>query len=293
MVQITADRVLETSTTTGTGAFTLAGAIAGHQRFSDVCSTSDTVYYSIWAVDGNGNPSGDWETGLGTYSAANTLTRTTPAASSNAGSAINFGAGTKHVALSVTAGQIDGFGGGGGLGTVLAVYTLSAASSQDVEDFAGGGYDVVEIHYDLLPSDNASQLQARFKLNTAYKTTGSYGFITREAAWGGTVNGVNSGGSATQLGITDSGATWGLSNTADEHIIGKMTLRRPDETSGIKYARWEHERHIAGGAFIEGKGGGTWSGTDKAAALEGVRFMVSAGTLTGAIKVVGYTFTAP
>lgn len=111
MALVIADRVLETSTTTGTGAFALVAAITGYQRFSAVCSVSDTVYYVIFAVDANGNPSGEWETGLGTYSSANTLTRTTVHASTNAGAAVNFGAGTKYVALSVTAEQAAGFGG--------------------------------------------------------------------------------------------------------------------------------------------------------------------------------------
>jgi hypothetical protein len=101
-----ADRVLETSTTTGTGALTLAAAVTGFRRFSAVCSVADTCYYTIVAVDSNGNPSGDWECGLGTYSSANTLTRTTPAASSNAGAAVNFAAGTKYVMLDATAGYL-------------------------------------------------------------------------------------------------------------------------------------------------------------------------------------------
>ena len=99
MTFITADRVLETSTTTGTGAITLAGAVTGFRAFSAVCATSDTVPYYIEAVDGSGVPTGDWETGLGTYSAANTLTRTTVYASSNSGSAVSFAAGTKRVGL--------------------------------------------------------------------------------------------------------------------------------------------------------------------------------------------------
>lgn len=103
MALIVADRVLETTTTTGTGALSLAGAVTGFRRFSAVMSTSDTCYYTVFSTDANGNPSGDWECGLGTYSASNTLTRTTPQASSNSGNAVNFGAGTKHVFLSATA----------------------------------------------------------------------------------------------------------------------------------------------------------------------------------------------
>lgn len=103
MALVTPDRVLETSTTTGTGALALAAAVTGYRRFSSVCSVNDTVYATIVAVDTNGNPSGDWECGLYTYSSANTLTRTTVQASSNAGAAVNFGAGTKHVFASATA----------------------------------------------------------------------------------------------------------------------------------------------------------------------------------------------
>jgi len=106
MAHITEDRVLETSTTTGTGALTLAGAVTGFRAFGSVMtSPSDTCWYAIWAVDSNGNATGDFESGLGTYSGANTLTRTTVLESSNAGAAVSFAAGTKYVAMSLLAGR--------------------------------------------------------------------------------------------------------------------------------------------------------------------------------------------
>ncbi|MHC1697787.1 MAG: hypothetical protein AB9919_06965 [Geobacteraceae bacterium] len=92
------DRVKETATTTGTGAFTLAGAVTGFRTFASVLSTNDTCYYCIALQGGS-----EWEVGLGTYSAANTLTRTTVLSSSNAGSAVNFSVGTKDVFLTVAA----------------------------------------------------------------------------------------------------------------------------------------------------------------------------------------------
>lgn len=144
MAHIVADRVMETSTTTGTGAFTLAGAYTGYQRFSAVCSTSDTVYYCIEAIDANGNPSGDWESGLGTYSSANTLTRTTPSASSNAGAAVNFAAGTKRVTLAPTASRISSFvvqGAVTGSGLTQATSRLlgrTTASSGAIEEISVG-----------------------------------------------------------------------------------------------------------------------------------------------------------
>lgn len=88
---------METTTTTGTGALTLAGAVTGFRAFSAAMSVADTCRYGIEAVDGSGNPTGDWETGFGTYSGANTLTRTTVARSSNSDAAVSFAAGTKRV----------------------------------------------------------------------------------------------------------------------------------------------------------------------------------------------------
>ncbi len=103
----TSDRIKETSTTTGTGALTLAGAVTGFRAFSAVCtSPSDTCYYALQAVDGNGAPTGDWETGLGTYSASNTLTRTTVISSSNSNSVVSLSSGTKQVWIDLIASRI-------------------------------------------------------------------------------------------------------------------------------------------------------------------------------------------
>lgn len=106
MALVISDRVKERTTSTGTGALALSGAATGYRAFSAVCSTNDTCYYAIEAVDSNGLATGDWETGLGTYSAANTLTRTTVNASSNAGSAVSFLGGNKNVWIDVTATHI-------------------------------------------------------------------------------------------------------------------------------------------------------------------------------------------
>ena len=113
MAHISEDRVLETSTTTGSGAFTLAGAVTGYRTFAATMAVSDTCWYAIWGVDANGSPTGEWEGGLGTYSSASTLTRTTVLESSNAGSVVTFSAGTKYVAITLLAaktGQVDNVG---------------------------------------------------------------------------------------------------------------------------------------------------------------------------------------
>lgn len=106
MAFVIADRIKETSTSTGTGTFSLAGAMTGFRAFSAKCSVGDTLYYAIQAVDGFGVPTAEWECGLGTYSASNTLTRTTVTASSNSDAAVSFSAGTKQVYITMPAVQV-------------------------------------------------------------------------------------------------------------------------------------------------------------------------------------------
>jgi hypothetical protein len=72
-------------------------------------STNDTCKYTIVALDGNGNPSGDWEVGIGTYSGTNTLTRTTVEASSNSGSAVSLAAGNKQVFMDASAALLNSY----------------------------------------------------------------------------------------------------------------------------------------------------------------------------------------
>ena len=98
MALVLADRVKETSTTTGTGNFTLAGASTGFQSFNSAIGTGNTTYYVIE------NPTvGEWEVGLGTFTSPSTLARTTVYASSNAGSLVTFSAGTKNVFVDLSA----------------------------------------------------------------------------------------------------------------------------------------------------------------------------------------------
>lgn len=99
MALVLKDRVKETTTTTGTGAIALGGAVDNFQAFSAVLSDTDTTYYAVIDVTNS-----DFEVGLGTYaSGGNTLARTTVLESSNGGSAVNFSAGTKNVFIAYPA----------------------------------------------------------------------------------------------------------------------------------------------------------------------------------------------
>ena len=100
MAFVVADRVKETTTTTGTGTVTLAGAASGFQSFAAI-GNANTTYYTI--ADQTGT---NWEVGIGTYtSVGTTLSRDTVLSSSNSGSLVSFGAGTKDVWCDYPAGR--------------------------------------------------------------------------------------------------------------------------------------------------------------------------------------------
>jgi len=92
MALVLADRVLETTTTTGSGTITLLGATEGYQSFA-VVGDGNTTYYTIAGQSGS-----EWEVGIGTYTASGTtLSRDTVLSSSNSNDKVTFSAGTKDV----------------------------------------------------------------------------------------------------------------------------------------------------------------------------------------------------
>jgi hypothetical protein len=116
MALVTADRVRETSTTTGIGNFALSGAVAGRQAFSSVMVNNDTCYYTI---DGGA----EWEVGLCTWTSGSILIRSASqvyASSAGVGVLVTFSSGTKSVFLVSPAAQIK------------------AAESISNKDFSGG-----------------------------------------------------------------------------------------------------------------------------------------------------------
>ena len=145
MALIQADRVKETSSTTGTGNFTLAGATTGFRRFNDSVGSANTCYYVI-------TDNTDYEIGLGTLSNSATLARTTVITSSNSNSAVDWGAGTKDVFTTYpgTKAVIQDANGEVSLGSALGVFgavsvggTLAVTGDTDVANLsASGTFDV-------------------------------------------------------------------------------------------------------------------------------------------------------
>jgi len=115
MALVLQDRVKETSTTSSTGTFTLAGASTGFQSFAAV-GNGNTTYYAIVAQTIT-----EWEVGIGTYTlSGTTLSRDTVLSSSNANALVNFSAGTKDVFVTYPAEKsvnLDAAGNATALGT--------------------------------------------------------------------------------------------------------------------------------------------------------------------------------
>ena len=94
MALVIANRVKETTTTTGTGTVTLLGAATGFQSFAAI-GNANTTYYTIASQTGN-----EWEVGIGTYSTSGTTLARTTVLSNSSGtqpSALSFSAGIKDV----------------------------------------------------------------------------------------------------------------------------------------------------------------------------------------------------
>lgn len=120
MALVYADRVWETSTTTGLGTLNLAGAVGYHRTFVAGVGTGNTCKYAIVNQSAN-----EWEIGTGTVTDAvpDTLSRTTIHASTNGGAAVNFSAGTKDVFLALPGTVLDAL-------TPFAVYNTNGLLTQ-------------------------------------------------------------------------------------------------------------------------------------------------------------------
>jgi hypothetical protein len=171
MALVVADRVQETTSTTGTSSYALLGAATGYQSFGAVLANGDTTYYAI-------TNDTDWEVGVGTYSTTGpTLSRTTILASSSGGSAVNWGVGVKNIFISYAASKASFFDVSGDLpvpdkivhaGDTNTAVRFPAADTVSIET---GGTERLKVENTaitaavpiVLPADPTSALQAATK----------------------------------------------------------------------------------------------------------------------------------
>jgi len=129
MATVLKDRVKVSATTTGTGTFTLGSAAVGFQSFA-VIGNANQTYYTIAMQPGA--PTGEFEVGIGTVTdtaGTFTLSRDTVLESSNAGSAVDFPAGTKDVFVTYPAERAVYLNAAGTAVTALDVATLGTTTA--------------------------------------------------------------------------------------------------------------------------------------------------------------------
>jgi hypothetical protein len=155
------DRVLETSTTNGTGAFTLAGAASGFQSFSTGVGANNTTYYTIVNTAAS-----EWEVGFGTLDATGLiLARTTVYSSSNSNNLVTFTSGTKNVFVTYPASKSVNLDTTGVLALTSSVNSpltinnggTGTAFSNSAASFFGSVNNYLQInHQNLNAGNNAS-----------------------------------------------------------------------------------------------------------------------------------------
>jgi len=208
MALVLKDRVQETTTTTGTGTITLAGAVSGFQSFSAV-GNANTCYYAIVGET-------EWEVGFGTYtSSGTTLSRSTILESSNGGTAVNFSAGTKNVFVTYPAEKgiyLDDSGNAIGLGTPATVTLTNATGLPISTGVSGLGSNIAT----FLATPSSANLASAITDETG---SGSLVFATLPT-FGGT-------------GVKFTGSTSGTTTVLATAIAGTTTLTLPSATDTL------------------------------------------------------------
>ena len=206
MALVLKDRVKETTTTTGTGTITLAGAVTGFQSFS-VIGNANTTYYTIAGQSGS-----EWEVGIGTYTlSVTTLSRDTILASSNGGTAVTFSAGTKDVFVTYPSSRSVYADGTTLTATNSSVLPVTSGGT-GVTTSTGSGSNVLSTSPSLVTPILGTPTSGNFSTGTFtwptfnQNTTGSAGSVANSLTAGTGLSGTAYNGSAAQ--------TWNLANTA-------------------------------------------------------------------------------
>ena len=237
MALVIKDRVKESSNTTGTGTYTLAGAEAGHQTFSAI-GDGNTTYYA--ATDGT-----YWEVGIGTYTASGTtLARTTILSSSNSNNAVNWTAGEKLIFVtqpSSKASFLDASGNAGSLGSITATLTgnvtgnltgnvtgnvTGSSGSVDAADDAKaifGDSSELEMYHSAFGNSHITHTGSgdfRIRSTTDNKDV----VIQAENGSGGVENYIRADGSARNVQLSFQGSTKLSTSSSGISVSGNVTV---------------------------------------------------------------------
>ena len=243
MALVLADRVKETTTTTGTGTYTLAGAVTGFEAFSAV-GDGNTTYYCC--TDGT-----DFEVGIGTYTASGTtLARTTILQSSNSDAAVNWTSGTRNIFVTQPAEKAVFLNADGDI-KLGDNQEIHLGDSDDLKIFHNGTHSTIRdqgtgdlrLRANNLMAQNSAgtEVYADFNHNGAVEL-----YYDNAKKFETTSNGVTMTAEQVFINQTDDGASEDpqlilqrISSTpADNDLLGSILFRgRDDNGSTVNYAK--------------------------------------------------------
>jgi hypothetical protein len=214
-----ADRVKESTTTTGNGTITLDGAATGFQSFTTAFGNGVSVYYVI--AGGS-----EWEIGIGT-TGTGTLTRDTVLQSSNADAKVVFSAGTKDVFCSYVADR--------------AVTTVDAATLTN-KTISGASNTLSNI-------GNAALTNSSVTVNGTAISLGSSGTVTAAA---GTLTGATLASGVTASSLTSVGTLGSLTVSGNVTVdTNTLFVDATNNRVGVVTASPAHALHIVGTTYLE------------------------------------------
>ena len=239
MALVLKDRIKETTTTTGTGTYTLGGAVAGFETFTSNLSNSDTTYYCC--TDGT-----NFEVGTGTFTTSGTtLSRDTIHSSSNSNNAVNWSSGTRTIFCTVPADKLVFEDAAGDVtaktsdGAILKLQTSDTtvetgdtigAIEFSAPDEASGTDAILTCASIVAQSDGNfssanNQAHLDFKLASSGAPSTKMTLSNGEATFGTDLLAKTSSGAILKLQRSDT-------SVVDGNLLGKIEFSAPDESSG-------------------------------------------------------------
>ena len=170
-----------------------------------------------------------------------------------------------------------------GLGTGGLLATTSASAAAQVDFALPAGYRRYEIHYDTIVSNDGAELYCRVSQDSGSSfLAANYKWASGEADSGGTHTAT---GSASDAQIT---IALNVGSAVTEGSDGVVRISNPASTTRYKNVAFDTVTNDDTAGFLNKRRTGCGAYVGDAAAVNAIRILPSAGTITGTFKLYGF-----